>query len=155
MLNNPSGKPKKLTGTFSYQVNGTPVNLTIEDVDNTVANDHQLECVKTNQLYTLTAGAGQGDFEFIFLTDTLKLQTYQFTAAIFGPWYVMSAGPPQYVYSASDYVSFTITSYSNKHISGNFSGRLTPQLSAGTPVIWGTSGSTVITNGSFTNVPVR
>ncbi len=50
-------------------------------------------------------------------------------------------------------MSFTITSYSNGHISGNFSGVLTPLADANNNV-FGDPGSVIITNGSFKNVPV-
>ena len=41
------------------------------------------------------------------------------------------------------------------HLSGNFSGALTPMISAGNPYnTYGTPGSVLITNGSFKNVPV-
>jgi hypothetical protein len=52
-------------------------------------------------------------------------------------------------------MSFNITSYSKGHISGNFSGILTPMIMAGNPNnTYGPSGSVSITKGSFKDVPV-
>jgi len=64
-------------------------------------------------------------------------------------------GKPQYVYNPGDNMNFTVTSYTDGHISGNFSGQLTPAISPGYPDnIYGTPGSVLIKNGSFKNVPV-
>jgi hypothetical protein len=150
MLN--KSQQKKITATFSYQVNGSPVTISIADADNPVVNDHHLECVKSN-VYILSA-VSTTDLIFVFYTDSLKTINYQYTSAMLGPTYVTTFGPPQYLYGAADYMSFNVTSYSAGHISGNFTGRLTPLLSPGTPNIWGTPGSTLITGGSFSNVPV-
>ena len=83
------------------------------------------------------------------------MQNYRYTSSDLGPTYVTTFGAAQYLYGPADYMSFTITSYANGHISGNFSGKLTPLVMAGNPNnYYGTPGSTLITNGSFNNVPV-
>ena len=148
MLDTPGNK-KKIIATMSYDVNGTPVSISVVDADNPIANNNRLECIKSN-VYIFSGVSNYGDFVFTFFTDSLKVQNYRYTSSVLGPTYVTSFGAAQYLYGPADYISFTIISYENGHISGNFSGRLTPQVNN----IYGTEGSTLITNGSFQNVPV-
>jgi hypothetical protein len=148
MLNKP-GSQNKVTATMSYEVNGSPVAISIQDANNPLANNHQLECLKSNG-YLFSGVSNSGDLVFTFYTDSLKLQNYRYTSMDLGPTYVTTFGNPQYLYGPADYMSFMITSYTNGHISGNFTGKLTPQMNN----IYGTAGSTLITNGSFKNVPV-
>jgi hypothetical protein len=80
---------------------------------------------------------------------------YNYTSN-YGPLYVTTfGGYPQYVYGPTDNMSFTITTYKDRHISGNFSGRLTPAIIPGYPNnVYGVPGSLLIKNGSFNNVPI-
>lgn len=149
-----SGKQNKITATCSYEVNGVPVAISVDDADNPLANRNRLECVKLNG-YIFSGVSNHGDLIFTFYTDSLKVQNYRYTSSDLGPTYVTTFGAAQYIYGPADYMSFTITSYANGHISGNFSGKLTPLVMAGNPNnIYGTMGSTLIMNGSFSNVPV-
>jgi hypothetical protein len=148
MLDKPGNK-NKIIATLSYEVNGAPVSISVEDADNPLANNNRLDCTKLNG-YILSGVSNYGDFIFTFFTDSLKVQNYRYTSSVLGPTYVTTFGAAQYIYGPADYMSFTITSYANGHISGNFSGRLTPQVNN----YYGTSGSTLIMNGLFNNVPV-
>ena len=92
---------------------------------------------------------------FTFPTDSLTVGNYIYTP-IYGDTYVASYnGTDEFVHAPADSISFNITSYTKGHISGNFSGRLTPMVSAGYPVnTYGTPGSVLITKGNFKDVPV-
>jgi hypothetical protein len=140
---------KKITATLSYEINGNKVNVLVPDAGNQVQGNRKLYCEKMNG-FVLSALVDNGDFVFTFFTDSLRLGNYQYLGS-YGPSYVTSfEGRPQYVYAASDRMIFNITTNSGGHISGNFSGRLTPYTNPG----YGAIGSVVITNGLFTNVPV-
>lgn len=152
MLNKP-GKNNQ-TATMSYEINGKLVSVSVKDSDNGIGGFRTLECVKAGG-YILSAVIGSGDFEFTFYTDSLIVGNYQYLSR-FGPSYVTTfEGRPQYVYGPSDNMSFTVTSYKDGRISGNFTGQLTPAISSGYPNnVYGTPGSVVIRNGSFSNIPV-
>ena len=144
---NPSGK-EKVTATLRYEINGTPVNISVEDADRQLPGSRKLYCLKSTS-YLLEAIGSSGNFVFTFYTDSLKVGNYKIPGS-YGPLYVTTFGWPQYIYGASDYMSFNVTSFTDGHISGNFSGQLTPW----TNPAYGTIGSAVIKNGSFTNIPV-
>lgn len=145
---NPSGK-EKVTATLRYEINGNPVNITVEDADRQPPGNRLLACEKSN-VYVLSGVLNSGDFVFTFFTDSLKVGNYKYIGS-YGPMYVTTfEGRPQYVYGASDHMNFNVTSVVDGHISGNFSGQLTPW----TNPAYGTIGSVVIKNGSFTNVPI-
>ena len=148
---NPGGG-KKITATLSYEINGTPVNITVEDADRQMPAYRELYCEKTpnNNNYLLAGGRAPNDFIFTFHTDSMKLGNYKYTG-MYGTEYVTTfEGRPQYVYVATDYMDFNVTSFKDGHISGNFTGRLTPW----TNPAYGQAGSVVITKGSFTNIPI-
>ena len=92
---------------------------------------------------------------FTFGTDSLTVGNYDYDG-IYGDLFVLSYnGEDEFVHDPSDFISFNITSYSQGHISGNFSARLTPMITAGYPNnVYGPPGSVLVTNGSFKNVPV-
>lgn len=145
---NPSGS-KKVTATLSYEINGNPVNISVEDADRQIPGNRKLSCEKGNG-YVLSGVGSFGDFVFTFFTDSIKVGNYRYSGS-FGPMYTTTfQGRPQYVYGASDHMNFNVTSSKEGHISGNFSGQLTPWTNPG----YGTIGSVVIKNGSFTNVPI-
>ena len=122
------------------------------DADNQVAGSYRLACTKS-YFYSIEAIVN-GDFYFTFFTDSLAVGSYTYSD-IFGDGFVTDYNNhPSFVHYTGDNMNFNITSYSNGHISGNFSGKLTPLISGGTPEIWGDAGSVLITNGSFENVPV-
>ena len=147
MLDTPNNK--KVTATLSYEINGTQVNISVEDADRQIPGNRRLYCQKSNG-YILEGVGSAGDFVFTFFTDSMKVGNYKYVGS-FGPMYVTTfQGRPQYVYAASDNMNFNVTSFKDGHISGNFSGQLTPWTNPG----YGTLGSVVIKNGSFTNVPV-
>lgn len=150
---NKSGEQNQ-TATLSYEINGKPVSVSVKDSENGIGGFRTLECVKAGG-YVLSAIIPSGDFVFTFYTDSLKTQNYQYLSS-FGPSYVTTfEGRPQYVYGPSDKISFTVTSYKDGRISGTFTGQLTPSISQSTSGnVYGTPGSVVIRNGSFTNIPV-
>jgi hypothetical protein len=149
-----SGRQSKIAATMSYEINGEMVTISVDDADNQGPGLHTLECVKSGG-YVLTGLNSTGEFIFNFYSDSLKVGNYKYTSS-YGPMYVTDfQGHPQYVYGPSDNMNFNVTTYKDGHISGNFSGQLTPMIMAGYPNnSYGIPGSVLITNGSFNNVPI-
>ena len=126
-----SGSQGGATATLSYKINGNAVNISVNDAESQNPNYYTLGCTKSAG-YSLDALSSSGEFTFTFYTDSLTIGNYKYTG-----------------------MSFNVTSYKNGLISGNFSGQLTPMISAGNPNnTYGVPGSVLITNGSFLNVPV-
>jgi hypothetical protein len=144
-----SGKQNKVAATLRYEINGTLVTISVDDADNQGPGLHTLECVKSN-VYNLNAVSSSGEFVFTFLTDTLKVGSYNYPPGSGGIYVTDFQGTPVYVYSATDNMNFEVTQYKDGHISGTFSGLLTPGINNS----YGLSSSVTITNGSFTNVPI-
>lgn len=145
---------KKVTARFRYEINGKEESVTIENADRQCTGTRMLVCEKTN-VYVLSAVLSVADFIFTFNTDSLRAGNYKYLSS-YGPAYVTTfEGRPQYVYGASDHMNVNITSVADGHISGNFSGQLTPAIVPGYPNnVYGAAGSVVIRNGSFTDVPI-
>jgi hypothetical protein len=149
------------TISMSYQVNGVQVNTTVNDATNQASGYRRLSCTKTpytvgsvtNYRYALSFVSTSGELSFLFYTDSLKATNYVYKGSYGNEHFLYYNNTNGYTHVASDSLSFNITSYANRRISGNFSGRLTP-LVGGTASTYGTPGSIVITNGSFENVPV-
>jgi hypothetical protein len=154
-----SGSPG--VATMTYQVNGNTVTMSVKDPDNQSPTAYQLGCSKTtdpgtnNIYYDLDCVSPSGELTYMFGTDSLKVGNYAITG-FYGELFVLSYnGEDEYLRNLQDSISFNITSYSQGHISGNFSGRLTPMITAGNPNnTYGAPGSVLITKGSFKNVPV-
>lgn len=145
-------KRSKVTATLSYSVNGNPVQLSVSDADYQLRNSYQLGCEKQSGFYILTGLTNTGDFNCFFYTDSLTIGNYNFNRS-WGTMYFMNYnGTNGYVYNTADSLSVNVTSYRDGHISGNFSGLLTPLIDANRDV-YGNS-TIFITNGSFTDVPV-
>ncbi len=144
---------KTPTATMGYEINGNPVTISVIDAGNLPLGRSTLYCEKSNG-YILTGLGSYGEFIFTFYTDSLKVGNYKYTNS-YGPMYITTfEGKPQYVYGPTDNMNFNVTSYNDGQISGNFSGQLTPAISQGNPNIYGTTGSVIIKNGTFNNVPV-
>ncbi|MDP4218671.1 MAG: hypothetical protein Q8927_20935 [Bacteroidota bacterium] len=143
-----------LTATLSYTLNGNAVNISVPNADGQNPNYYTLGCTKSTG-YNLDGISNSGEITFTFYTDSLTLGRYTYTG-IYGEMYFLTYnGQSEYVYAATDSMSFTVTSYQHGHISGTFSGRLTPLVSAGNPTnTYGAVGSISISHGSFQNVPV-
>jgi len=147
--------------TMTYAVNGTTVSASVNDPDGQSPTAYQLGCSKmlypgTNStIYSLDLLSTTGELAFTFLTDSLKVGNYIYTS-IYGDMFILSYnGADEYVHAAKDSISFNITSYTKGHISGDFSGRLTPMVTAGYPTnTYGAPGSVLITKGVFKNIPV-
>ncbi|HET7001965.1 MAG TPA: hypothetical protein VFI33_11670 [Puia sp.] len=146
--------------TMTYMVNGNTVINSVNNPDQQSPNAYDLGCSKTavgisGIVYTLDCVSTSGEFGFTFYTDSLKVGNYSLTG-IYGDMFVLSYyGQDEFLHVPSDSISFNITSYSQGHISGNFSGRLTPMITAGNPNnTYGVPGSVLITKGSFKDVPV-
>ena len=123
----------------------TAVNCQPSSVNHGLLTDTKsLDCLSTS-----------GEMGFTFFTDSLAVGNYLYTG-IYGDMFVLSYnGTDEFVHDPADSISFNITSYSKGHISGNFSGRLTPMIVAGNPNnTYGSPGSVLITKGSFKDVPV-
>ena len=149
-----SGKGNKVTATMSYEINGNPVTIKVEDAQQQVSGSRTLVCEKSN-IYFLSGISNSGELVLTIFTDSLKLENYQYLGS-YGALYVTTfQGTPQYVYGPTDHLTINITTYQNGYISGSFSGRITPAVIPGFPNnVYGDLGSVVITNGIFKNVPV-
>jgi hypothetical protein len=145
---------------MSYDVNNNPVTITaINNYDGQMlTTDSFVRCTKTADYYgnpvdyNIQALSTSGNrFDFDIYTDSLTVGNYSFDSLLIGiPYDVLVYNNiTSAIYSSTDTLSINITSYSKGYINGNFTARLTPDLG-----IWGTPGSTVITNGSFKNVQV-
>ena len=143
-----SGKQNKITATLSYEINGTLATVSVDDADHQLPGGRMLECVKSSD-YVLTAITDHGEFTFTFFTDSLKVGSYNYPSN-WGGIYVTDFQGPEFVYYPTDNMNFNVTTYQDAHISGNFSGVLTPKVNN----IWGAPSSVVIKNGSFKNIPV-
>ena len=147
--------------TMSYEVNGNTITTSVKDPDSQSPTAYQLGCSKTLYygttipIYSLDFLSTSGDMGFIFYSDSLSVGHYALNGS-YGDTFVLNYyNTAEFVHDLSDSISFNITSYSHGHISGNFSGRLTPMITAGNPNnTYGAPGSVLITNGSFKNVPV-
>lgn len=151
---NGGGEGSSATATLHYQINLTVVNVSVNDADNQNPNLYTLGCSKSNG-YNLDALSNTGEFSFTFYTDSLTTGTYTYNGTYGDMYFITYNGTAEYVHAASDSLSITITKYDKGHISGYFSGQLTPLVTASTiNNIFGTPGSVLITNGAFQNVPV-
>jgi hypothetical protein len=151
----PGGRGK-VTATLSYNINGNAVNISVNDADNqSTIPYYTLGCSKNPGYYSLDAISNSGETGFSFYTDSLAVGNYKYLGTYGDMFFIDYYNTAEYVHAPSDSMSFNITSYNNGHISGNFSGVLTPLITPGTTNnIFGDPGSVLITNGSFKNVPV-
>lgn len=149
-----SGGQGGATATLSYKINGNAVNISVTNGDSQDPNYYTLGCTKSVG-YSLDGLSSSGEITFTFYTDSLTMGNYKYTGNYGDMYFISYNGQDEYADGASDSMSFNITSYKNGLISGNFSGQLTPMISAGNPNnTYGAPGSTLITNGFFQNVPV-
>lgn len=150
-----SGQKHSATATLSYKINGTEVTLSVANADNQPAGNRTLSCSKYPGYYSLEGVSNSEDFTFSFYTDSLIAGNYKYTRYYGDMFFISYNGTDEYVHDPLDSMSFNITSSSNGHISGNFSGVLTPLVTASMiNNIFGMSSSVFITDGSFKNIPV-
>lgn len=144
------------TATISYKINGNPVSISVADADNLGPNSYpELYCIKNQGYYSFEAVGSTGELTFTFLTDSLAVGTYRYAISMYDSFVTEYNGVNEYVYAPSDSITVNITSYNKEHISGNFSGVLTPLITpSNVNNIFGQPSSVPITNGSFKNVPV-
>lgn len=147
---------KSGTATLSYKINGNAVNISVNDADNQNTYPYYtLGCTKDAGFYSLSGISDAGETSFLFYTDSLAVGNYKYLGTYGDMFFIDYYNIAEYVHAPSDSMSFNITSYNNGHISGNFSGVLTPLVTPGAfNNIYGDPGSVLITNGSFKNVPV-
>jgi hypothetical protein len=161
MMDKQNSEGSSGVATMTYVINGNTVTTSVNDPDSQSPTGYQLGCSKTTNpgtnsiVYSLDCISASGEMAFTFGTDSLTIGNYAYTG-IYGDMFVTSYnGEDEFVHDLSDSISFQITSYSQGHISGNFSGRLTPMITAGNPTnTYGSPGSVLVTGGSFKNVPV-
>ena len=154
MLDSKNSGGGKVTATLNYKINGNAVNLSVTDADNqTTVPYYTLGCSKYPGYYNLSAITSSGETTFSFYTDTLTVGNYKYLGTYGDMFFIDNNNTAEYVHAPSDSMSVNITSYNNGHISGNFSGALTPMIDPNNN-IFGDPGSVLITNGSFENVPV-
>lgn len=162
MLADSQAQNEKSAATMTYEINGNTVTTTVTDPDNQSPNAFQLGVSKiyypgaSAPLYNIDCISTSGEMTFTFGTDSLSAGHYYYLGTWGVDLFVTGYnGTDEYVHDPQDSISFNITSYSQGHINGNFSGRLTPMITAGNPNnVYGAPGSVLITNGSFKNVPV-
>ena len=142
-----------ITATLSYKNNGNAVSISVANADNQNPNPYTLGCSKFVGYYNLDGLSNSGEITFSFPTDTLTVGNYKYTSIYGDMFFISYNGADEYVHAPNDSMSFNITFYKNGHISGNFSGLLTPLVDP-TNNIYGAPSSVVITNGTFQNVPV-
>lgn len=144
------------TATLSYEINGNAVNISVPDADHQSTYPYRtLYCSKDPGYYNLGGVSNTGEIVFSFQTDSLKVGNYKYTGANGEIFFTDYNNTNEFIYAATDSMSFNITSYNNGHISGNFSGVLTPMIAAGNPRnTYGAASSVFITKGSFKNIPV-
>lgn len=158
----PGAMLKKQHGTavpasFSYKLNGNPVNLTIDDVRNQITVPFApLSCTKVPGRYEMFAMTEAGGFSLFFFTDSLVVGSYNYTTGDVGEMYVLDYfNQTEFLHAPTDRVSINVTSKANGYISGNFSAVLTPMVDGSTnPYIFGTPSSINVTEGKFSNVPL-
>lgn len=142
------------TAILRYKINGTPVNISVKDADNQNPNYYTLGCAKSNG-YSLDALSITGEFSFVFYSDSLITGTYNYIGRDGDMYFIRYNGTDEYVHDPLDSMSITIAKYDKGHISGYFSGKLTPLVASSTiNNIYGAGGSVLITDGSFQNIPV-
>lgn len=155
MLAAEGADPGGATATLSYELNGSPVQMTVPDAASQDPGSYTLGCTKSVGYYRLSAQNFASGISFSFYTDSLTVGDYTYTGSSGEMFFISHYMENEHAYAASDYLTFTITSYKQGRISGNFSGELTPMIpdvnSNYTP---GPLGSTKITKGVFQNVPV-
>jgi hypothetical protein len=145
------------TATLSYEVKGVPVQISVPDAANQPPGYRTLSCIKDagSGYYALSGVSSIGEIAFLFYTDTLILGDYTYNGSYGEQFFTSYNNENQYTVVATDYLTFSITSYENSRISGNFSGQLTPMISDGNGGFeYGPYSSTKITKGVFKNVPV-
>lgn len=139
--------------TLSYELDGNPVKISVAANEN--LDSYRLRCEKSVGFYVLAGLSGTGEIQSLFYTDSLTTGNYTYTGSYGDQFLASYNGQNAYAHYASDSLNFTITSYDEGHISGNFSGKLTPLITAGNPNnTYGAPSSVIITNGSFQNVKV-
>jgi hypothetical protein len=143
----------RVTATLSYEVNGNPVSISVPDARNQAG--YTLAVSKYLGTYMLEGESSSGQIIFGFYKDSLATGIYTYSGSYGDMYFINYNGTDEYVHAYSDSLSFNILSHKDGVISGNFSGRLTPLISAGSVSnIYGAPGSVLITKGSFQNVPV-
>ena len=149
-----SGGQGGATATLSYKINGNAVNISVNNAESQNPNYYTLGCTKSTG-YSLDGLSSSGEITFTFYTDSLTIGNYKYTGNYGDMYFISYNGQDEYAHVSSDSMSFNVTSFKNGLISGNFSGQLTPMISAGNPNnTYGVPSSALITNGSFQNVPV-
>ena len=147
--------------TMTYTVNGNTVTTSVNYPDRQPSTGYELGCSKTFDpftnfpVYSVDCISTSGEMTFMIFSDSLAVGNYNCTS-VYGDMFVLDYNNADaFLHAPTDNISINITSYTNGHISGTFSGKLTPMVSAGYPTnTYGTPGSVIITKGSFKDVPV-
>lgn len=147
------GNRGNVTAMLSFKINGNPVNISVSDAGSQNPSSYTLGCTKSNG-YVLDGISSSGEITFTFYTDSLTPGNYQWTGSYGDMYFIDYNNQAEYVHAATDTMSFNLTTYRNGLISGNFSGRLSPLVTAGITNTYGVPGSILVTNGTFQNVPV-
>lgn len=145
--------------SMSYQVNGALVKTVVSDAANQ-GSLKKLVCQKSfydiNGMnyyrFVLSLGSTSSELVFLFYTDSIRTTNYVYRSSSGTQHFLYYNNINGYIHDATDSMSINITTNTNNRISGNFSGRLTPD--GPTPNTYGAAGSIAITNGTFENIPL-
>ncbi len=151
-----SGGGSNVTATLSYEWNGNPVKTSMADAGSQNINNYTLACAELSPgFYFFDGVSNTGEFTFPFVTDSLTTGKYTYTGSSGTRFLISYNNRDAYAYSPTDSLNFTITSYKKGYISGYFSGKLTPLITAGAVSnTYGSPSSIIITKGLFKNIPV-
>jgi hypothetical protein len=154
-----NGSPS--VATMTYAVNGHSVTTTVNHPDKQSPGYYQLACSKTFYpgtnfpLYNLECVGTTGEMVLTFFTDSLAVGNYTISGGTFPELFVLDYNNTNgVVVYPGDNININITSYTKGHISGNFSGALTPMMSGYPANSYGSPASILITKGSFKDVPI-
>jgi hypothetical protein len=146
--------------TLQYKVNGELITMRGDYI-----LFHKLNYGFT--FYWLGADKPPNQWSFDIVSDSLHVGNYvnyvYDSAIVVGSWsdgtFMFHNGERSALHFSGDYININITQYANGYISGNFTAKLSPSM----PFVRGVNpnllfneyrrGTTLITEGLFTNVP--
>jgi hypothetical protein len=133
------------SSSVEYKVNGSSFSI----------SEYVVFAKQGSTRYLFNAQKGVNNIVlFSVLTDSLKTISYHYDSSAINVGAVYSIvydGQNSSVLKKNDYFDISITDYSNGHVSGTFTAKLTPINSSGTT---GTPSSITITEGKLNNVQV-
>jgi hypothetical protein len=137
--------------TMQYKVNGELVTMTSAQAGTPITfYKFQFSGSPTN--YDLEGGGIAG---FTILSDSLRVGNYVYdSASQYLPAFMSDGREQSALHFSGDNININITRYANGYISGNFTAKLSPTPAQRALLYdYSRKGTTLITEGLFTNVP--